>query len=66
MLMFFVYIRTHLDAGRPRRRLVFYIHLEDVALGEIIHTRIKCNFIGPILTRRFMEADDSKLGSVLQ
>ena len=38
----------------------------DVALGEIIHTRIKRNFLGPILTRRFMEADNSKLGSMLQ
>ena len=31
----------------------------DVALGELTHTGVKPSFLGPILSRRFMEADNS-------
>ena len=33
----------------------------EVALGELIHTRVKPNLLGPVLTRRFMEADNSRM-----
>jgi len=33
----------------------------EVALGELKHSRVKPNLLGPVLTRRFMEADNSSM-----
>ena len=33
----------------------------EVVLGELSHSRVKPNLLGPVLTRRFMEADNSRM-----
>ena len=46
--------KTRLTAANLKRK-------SDVVLGETIHTRVKPNLLGPVLTRRFMEADNSRI-----